>query len=131
MRRREVITLLSGAAAAWPLAVAHAQQSERVRRIGVLQGQAADDSERQAYLAAFRKELERLGWTDGRNIRIDYRWSAGNAADAGKFAAELVGLTPDLIFTSGSASRLSPQRSLMNSRRLIAAPRLWSTPDTG
>ena len=70
MRRREVITLLSGAAA-WPLAVAHAQQSERVRRIGVLQSQAADDSERQAYLAAFRKELERLGWTDGRNIRID------------------------------------------------------------
>ena len=60
--------------------------------------------ERQVYLAAFRKELERLGWTEGRNIRIDYRWSAGNAADAGKFAAELVGLTPDLIFTSGSAS---------------------------
>ena len=124
MRRREVITLLSGAAA-WPLAVAHAQQSERIRRIGVLQSQAADDSERQAYLAAFRKELERLGWTDGRNIRIDYRWSAGNAADAGKFAAELVGLTPDLIFTSGSVSMpplLQATRSVPIVFALVADP---------
>ena len=63
MRRREFITLLCGAAAAWPLA-ARAQQSERVRRIGVLQSQAADDAERQAYLAAFRQELERLGWAN-------------------------------------------------------------------
>ena len=103
MRRREFITLLCGAAAAWPPA-ARAQQSERVRRIGVLQSQAADDAERQAYLAAFRQELERLGWTDGRNIQINYRWSAGNAADTRKYATELVALTPDLIFTIGSAS---------------------------
>jgi putative ABC transport system substrate-binding protein len=104
MRRREFIALLGSAAATWPPAAARAQQSERMRRIGVFQSQAADDVERQAYLAAFRKELERLGWADGRNIRIDYRWSAGNASDARKYATELVGLTPDLIFTSGSTS---------------------------
>ena len=98
MRRREFITLLGGAASAWPLA-ARAQQGERVRRIGVLQTQAVDDAERQAYLAAFRQELERLGWADGRNIQIDYRWSAGNAADTRKYATELVALAPDLIFT--------------------------------
>ena len=66
--------------------------------------QAADDAERQAYLAAFRQELERLGWADGRNIQIDYRWGAGNAADTRKYATELVALTPDVIFTIGSAS---------------------------
>jgi putative ABC transport system substrate-binding protein len=124
MRRREFITLLCGAAAAWPLA-ARAQQSERVRRIGVLQSQAADDAERQAYLAAFRQELERLGWADGRNIQIDYRWSAGNAADTRKYATELVALTPDLIFTIGSASMpplLQATRSVPIVFALVADP---------
>jgi DNA-binding LacI/PurR family transcriptional regulator len=88
MRRREFITLLGGAAA-WPLA-ARAQQGERVRRIGVLMGQAANDPEGQARLAAFLQGLQELGWSVGRNVRIDIRWSAGNAADAHKYAAELV-----------------------------------------
>ena len=76
MRRREFITLLGGAAAAWPLA-ARAQQSERMRRIGVLAGLAADDPEGQARLAAFLQGLQQLGWTDGRNVRIDYSLGRG------------------------------------------------------
>ena len=74
MRRRE-FTLLGGAAVAWPRA-AHAQQSDRMRRVGVLLNRAADDPEEQARLAAFRQGLQELGWTDGRNVRIDYRWAA-------------------------------------------------------
>ncbi|MGB6348579.1 MAG: ABC transporter substrate binding protein, partial [Pseudolabrys sp.] len=104
MIRREVIKVIGSGLVAWPLAAARAQQSERVRRVGVLQSQAAGDAERQAYLAAFRQELERLGWADGRNIQIDYRWGAGNAADTRKYATELVALKPDVIFTIGSAS---------------------------
>jgi putative tryptophan/tyrosine transport system substrate-binding protein len=102
MQRRDFITLLGGAAAAWPLAT-HAQQPERVRRIGVLRG-GADDERGQAVLAAFLQGLQQLGWTDGRNVRIDIRWPAGNADDARKYATELVALAPDVIFTSGSAS---------------------------
>ena len=75
MRRREFITLLGGAAAAWPLA-ARAQQPERMRRIGVLTPFAADDSESMARIAAFLQGLGELGWAVGRNVRIDYRWSA-------------------------------------------------------
>ena len=85
MRRREFITLLGGAAAAWPLA-ARAQQAERVRRIGVLMNFAADDAEVQARIAAFLQGLQQLGWTDGRNVRIDYRWAAG---DAGRYSADM------------------------------------------
>ena len=88
MRRREFITLLGGAAVAWPLA-ARAQQRERMRRIGVLMTTAADDPEGQARLAAFVQGLQQLGWTDGRNVRIDTRWAAGNADDIRKYAAEL------------------------------------------
>jgi putative ABC transport system substrate-binding protein len=102
MRRREFITLLGGTAAAWPLA-ARAQQPERMRRIGVLHAQSAGDLGRQASVAAFRQALQQLGWTDGRNVRIDERWSAGNAADTRKYAAELVALQPDVILTSGVA----------------------------
>ena len=80
MKRREFITLLGGAAVAWPLA-ARAQQGERMRRIGVLIGGAvdADDPDAKANIAAFLQVLQQLGWTDGRNVRIDYRWGAGNA----------------------------------------------------
>jgi putative ABC transport system substrate-binding protein len=92
MRRREFITLLGGAAA-FPLA-AQAEQGDRIRRIGVLQSLASHDSVGQARVAAFRQELQQLGWTDGRNLQIDYRWSGGNAADARKYAAELVALSP-------------------------------------
>jgi putative ABC transport system substrate-binding protein len=76
-RRRDFITLLGGAAAAWPLA-AHAQQGERMRRIGVLMGYAESDLEAQAWVAAFREGLQKLGWAEGRNIRIDLRWAAAD-----------------------------------------------------
>jgi putative ABC transport system substrate-binding protein len=102
MKRREFITLLGGAAATWP-SVAHAQQPERMRRIGVLTGAAVDDMEAQARHAAFLQALAQLGWTDGRNVRIEARWTAGNAADARRLAAELVTLAPDVILTTGSA----------------------------
>jgi putative tryptophan/tyrosine transport system substrate-binding protein len=100
LTQRHFITLLGGAAA-WPLA-ARAQQSERIRRIGFLQGLAEIDPEAQARTAAFRQELEALGWTEGRNIRIDYRFGGGSAARIQAYAAELVNSTPDLIVAHSS-----------------------------
>jgi putative ABC transport system substrate-binding protein len=100
MKRRDIITLLVGAAA-WPLA-ARAQQPGGMRRIGFLQGLAESDPEAQARSVAFRQELEALGWTEGRNIRIDYRFARGNAARAQAYAAELVGSAPDLIVAHSS-----------------------------
>src|SRR6266436_2889264 len=100
MRRRELITLLGGAAAAWPLA-ARAQQSDQMRRIGVLMGFAESDSEAQAYFAAFREGLQKLGWTEGRNTRIDTRWAAPDDPESmRRFAKELVALQPDLILSN-------------------------------
>ena len=101
MHRREFITLLGGAAAAWPLA-ARAQQPERVRRIGVLLSTAADDPESSARTASFLKGLQQLGWIEGRNLRIDIRWAAGDAELYRKYAAELVALAPDVILASSS-----------------------------
>src|SRR5271169_1105541 len=98
-RRKFVATL--GAAAVWPHAV-RAQQGERIRRIGVLDPGGADDPVAQARHSAFLQGLQQLGWTADRNVRIDTRWAAGNAADARKYAAELVALAPDVIFTDGS-----------------------------
>ena len=103
MRRREFITFLGGAAAGWPFA-ARAQQPERLRRIGVLSPLAADDPQAQARLTAFLQGLAQLGWTVERNVRIDYRWSAGNDANTRKYAAELATLAPDVILTSGAAA---------------------------
>jgi putative ABC transport system substrate-binding protein len=103
LNRREFITLLGGAAAAWPLA-ARAQQGERVRRVGVLMGLAADDPESQARLAAFAQGLQQAGWTVGQNLRIDYRWGAGNANTMRKYAAELVALAPEAILAHSSAA---------------------------
>jgi putative ABC transport system substrate-binding protein len=100
MRRRDFITLLGGAAAAWPLAV-RAQQGERIRRIGVLMSVAAEGPEGQARLAAFLKGLQQLGWTDGNNVRIEHRWGAGDAERIRSYAAELVALSPDVILASG------------------------------
>ena len=100
MRRREFITVLGGAAA-WPL-TAGAQQPER--RIGVLWPFSAEDLRGKASLAALKQGLQQLGWTDGRNLRVDARWSAGDPDDNRRNAAELVALTPDLIFASGSAA---------------------------
>ena len=103
MRRREFITLLGGAAAAWPLA-ARAQQPERMRRIGALMYLAADDPDSPALVAAFARGLQELGWIEGRNIQIDYRWGGGDLDRVRRYAAELVALAPDVILvTSGSA----------------------------
>ena len=103
MRRREFITLVGGAAATWPLTAR--AQGARIRRIGVLtSGAAADDPDGQTRNAAFLEGLQQLGWTDGRNIRIDYRFGAGDADNMRKYAAELVALAPDVILGSGTAS---------------------------
>ena len=99
MRRREFITLI-GAAATWPLA-AGAQQPDRMRRIGVLMGFAESDREGQGFVAAFRDGLQKLGWAEGRNLRIDVRWAAEVELMAG-FAKELVALQPDLILTNNT-----------------------------
>jgi putative ABC transport system substrate-binding protein len=103
MKRREFITLFGGAAAAWPLA-AHAQQTERMRRIGVLMNVAADDPEAQARNVAFLQGLHELGWTDDRDVRIDYRWAAGDADRLRRYAAELVALAPDVVLASGTST---------------------------
>jgi ABC-type uncharacterized transport system substrate-binding protein len=103
MRRREFISLVGGAAATWPL-VASAQQAERMRRVGVLMNTVADDAEGQARLIAFGQGLAELGWTDGRNVRIDIRWGAGDAERFRRYAVELVALAPDVILAaSGTA----------------------------
>jgi putative ABC transport system substrate-binding protein len=114
MQRREFITLLGGAAAAWPLA-ARAQQGDRLRRIGVLTVYAERDPEGQAYLAAFREGLQKLGWAEGRNIRIDTRWGALDAEPRQRLAAELVALQPDLILsphTPTTAALLQQTRTI-------------------
>jgi putative tryptophan/tyrosine transport system substrate-binding protein len=102
MRRRGFITLLCSAAVAWPLS-APAQQGERVRRIGVLMNLASDDPEAQARIAAFRQELQQLGWTEGRDVRIDYRW-AGDASRFHGYAEELLALAPDVVLASATPS---------------------------
>ena len=100
MRRREFVSLLSGAALI-PFA-AHAQQNERVRRIGVIGVLAKDDPEAVSRVAAFQQALASAGWADGRNLRIDYRWAGGDADRLKKYTTELVALGPDLIVTEGS-----------------------------
>ena len=100
MQRRAFITLL-GSAAAWPVA-ARSQQTERVRRIGVLMEYAESDSDAQARVAAFRDGLQKIGWAEGRNIKIDTRWAAADIELMKRFAKELVVLQPDLILTSST-----------------------------
>ena len=102
-RRREFITLIGGAAAAWPLA-ARAQPSDRMRHIGVLMNTGPDDPEGKARNVAFEGALQELGWTDGRHVRIDYRWGAGDADRIRRYAVELVSLSPHVILTVGSAT---------------------------
>jgi putative ABC transport system substrate-binding protein len=114
MRRREFITLLCGAAAAWPL-TARAQQPDRMRRIGVLMGFSESDSQAQSFIAAFRNGLQKLGWTDGRNVRIDTRWAAFDAESRQRFAKELIALQPDLILshtTPTTAALLQQTRTI-------------------
>src|SRR5262249_39098635 len=99
MRRREFITLLGGAAAAWPLA-ARAQQAKTGRRIGFLLA-TPNDAEGQSRIKAFQTELERLGWLDGRNVHIDYRFGVGGIDRVRDSAAELIGARPDVIVANG------------------------------
>src|SRR5438093_8991377 len=103
IRRREFITLLGSVAATWPLAVG-AQQPARMRRIGfLLSALPADDPEGQARLTACVQGLQELGWTDGRNVRIDYRWPAGDAERTRRYATELAALAPDVILAGGGS----------------------------
>jgi putative ABC transport system substrate-binding protein len=111
--RRNFLATLGGAAAAWPLA-ARAQQGGGMRRIGVLMNLAADDPEAQRRMNAFVQALQQLGWTDGRNVRIDARWSVGEPERRRKNAAEVVGMTPDVIVAEGSAS-LAPLLPMIRS----------------
>jgi putative tryptophan/tyrosine transport system substrate-binding protein len=109
VRRRDFITLLGGAVA-WPLA-ARAQQGERTRRIGALMNLAADDSESQVRVVAFAQGLSELGWTEGRNLRIDFRWAAGEVDRFRSHAAELVALAPDVILASASPGVTAVQQA--------------------
>jgi putative ABC transport system substrate-binding protein len=102
MRRREFITLLGGGAAVWPIAAS--AQADRVRRIGVLMPLAADDREAPARIAAFHQGLQQLGWNVGRNVRIEYRWGAGDPERIRKSITELIDLAPDVILAGGSAT---------------------------
>jgi ABC-type uncharacterized transport system substrate-binding protein len=107
--RHEFITML-GSAAAWPLA-AHAQQPDRMRRIGVLTYLAADDPDLPARVAAFAQGLQELGWIDGRNVRIEYRWGAGNTERYRDYAAELVSQAPDVILVSSGSALAAVQKT--------------------
>src|SRR5580704_3433612 len=104
MRRRDFIAGLGSGAAAWPL-TARAQQGKGIKRLGILMAYPEGDQEGQAFLAAFREELEKVGWVQGRNIQIDTRWAqAADAESRLKFAKELVALHPDLVLSHGTPS---------------------------
>jgi putative ABC transport system substrate-binding protein len=103
MRRRDFIRAIVGSATAWPL-TSRAQQSKPKRRVAALMPYSANDPQAQNRNAAFLQSLQQLGWTVGQNVQIDYRWSAGSEDDTHKYAAELVALAPDVLFTSGSGS---------------------------
>ena len=109
-RRREFITVLGGAALAWPLA-ARAQQPERMRRIGVLMYLAAHDPDLPPRVAAFAQGLQELGWMDGRNVRIEYRWGAGDTERYRDYAAELISLAPDVILVSSGSALAAVQKA--------------------
>ena len=124
MRRRDLIKGIAGSAIAWPLA-ARAQQGERVRRIGVLMAYAESDPEAQAWFAASREELQKLGWVEGRTIRIDIRWAGTNVESIERSAKELVALKPELILSSSTpstAALLQQTRTLPIIFALVADP---------
>src|SRR5262249_36576880 len=118
LKRRQFIALLGGAAA-WPLA-ARAQQGERMRRIGVLMSLAENDAQGQARLAAFLQGLQQLGWIDGRNVRIDTRWGAGDADRTRRYAAGLVALAPDVILATGSPPVVALQQATRSAAIVFA-----------
>ena len=118
MRRREFITLIGSATAAWPLA-ARAQKGERIRRIGVLMNIGADDPEAPVLIGAFSQGLAESGWIIGRNARIDYRWYQGNADAARAYAAELLALTPDIILASSTHGAIAVKHSRARCRSCL------------
>jgi ABC-type uncharacterized transport system substrate-binding protein len=109
MNRRVFITLLGGAGAVWPL-VARAQQDGRMRRVGIFMDLSEQDAEGQTRVAAFRKGLQDLGWTEGRNVKFDTRWTAGDPALMRRYAAELVGLAPEVIMNGGLPTLVAMQQ---------------------
>jgi ABC-type uncharacterized transport system substrate-binding protein len=111
--RRKFLATLGGSAVAWPLG-ARAQPAERMRRIGVLINRHADDRESQAGVAAFQQALQQLGWTEGRNLRIDIRWGERDADQHRRYAAELVALAPDVFLASGTPSVAALQQATLN-----------------
>src|SRR5215831_14155932 len=116
-RRRDFITLLGGAAA-WPLAT-RAQQGERMRRIGVLMAATADDPEYQPRMKAFQQGLTLLGWTEGRNVRVDTRWAGTNADDVRKHAVELAALAPDVILAGSGTTTVAPLLQATNTVPIV------------
>jgi putative ABC transport system substrate-binding protein len=110
MKRREFISLIGGAAVAWPLA-ARAQQGERMRRVGILMGSAESDSVAQARVAAFRRGMQELGWTEDHNVRFDYRWPGVDPPLIRAYAVELVDLAPDVIMSSPAQVTLELNRA--------------------
>ena len=115
MKRRDFISLLGGAAVAWPLEM-KAQQGERMRRIGVLMAATADDSEYQPRIRAFQQGLAASGWIDGRNVRVDTRWAGTNADDIRKHAVELTALAPDAIVGGSGTTTVAP---LLQATRIV------------
>jgi len=113
MRRRDFIKGIAGSAVTWPL-VAHAQQEARMRRVGVLMSTATDDGESHARVAAFVEGLDQFGWADGRNVRIEYRWTAGDVGLGRRYSSELVALSPDVIVAGGSEALATLQQATRN-----------------
>jgi putative tryptophan/tyrosine transport system substrate-binding protein len=113
VKRRDFITLLGSGVVGWPFA-ARAQQGERMRRIGVLTSLAADDPQSQARVAALLEGLQQFGWVDGRNIRIDYRWGAGDAESMRRYSVELIALAPDVVLAGGSEAVAAFQHATRN-----------------
>ena len=126
VNRRIVITLLGSALAAWPIG-AHSQQTDRVRRIGVLMGFAANDEVWQVYLAAFRQRLQELGWTDGRNLRFDYRFAGESPERIRTAAGELIALAPDVILVSTNPA----VSALMQATRTVPLVFTWVSDSVG
>ena len=129
LKRREVVTLLGGAAA-WPI-VARAQQGERMRRIGLLTADTENNPESKTQLAAFRQELERLGWSEGRNVRIEYRFAANNPDQYQPLAKELVSLQPDVFLAHTTPVAAAFQREIARFRPYssvspIRSAQVWS-----
>src|SRR5262252_6877686 len=110
MRRRDFVKAIASSSVAWPLA-ARAQQTDQGRRVGVLMNVSPEHPEGQPYIAAFRQALQQLGWTEGRNIRIDIRWGENDVERDRKYAAELVALAPDVILAAGTLSVTALQRA--------------------